>query len=91
MNKHENFLKSILDTIHSIIYIFDIRTYSIVYANSQVEKQLGYTFEELSAMKVGFANNFFHPDDIPKLFADTEELIRFSDKKYVTNDFRVSS
>jgi len=91
MNKDENFLKSILDTIHIIIYIFDVRTNSIVYANSQVEKQLGYTFEELSAMKEGFANNFFHPDDIPKLFADTEELIRFSDKKYVTNDFRVRS
>jgi len=89
MKEQDNFITSIFETIQSIIYIFDLETQKLVYANNQVEKLTGYTFVELQSFGNNFVNIFFHHEDIPTFFHEINEILKNPHNTLSSQDYRV--
>jgi len=85
----DTFPKSLLNTLHGIIYIFDITEQRVVFANSRMTELLGYTLEDLSEMGMAFTERFFHPDDYLKLNAEIGKMLTERDVGVYSSEYRV--
>ena len=63
----QHFLESINQSTPNSIYLYDLRTQSLVFANRAFEALLGYSFDELQAMGSEFNQRIIHPDDLAKI------------------------
>jgi PAS domain S-box-containing protein len=73
---HENqlFLQRIIETTPDIIYIYDLVEQRNIYLNHQIVEILGYSLQEIQAMKEVVLPNLIHPDDMARV---REHLKRF--------------
>ena len=62
IQEDEHFISHILDTTPDIIYIMDLHTRQIIYANRQVASDLGYSREQILSMKNPILD-IMHPED----------------------------
>jgi PAS domain S-box-containing protein len=67
LKENQNFLQSIVDTTHNLIYIYDLLENRNIYANREVLNFLGYTAGEIQEMGVALFDNILHPDDAGKV------------------------
>ncbi len=74
----QHFLESINQATPNKIYIFDLLTQTLVFANQPFEALLGYSSEELLAMGADYHQQIVHPDDQAK-FKQHEQAILQSD------------
>jgi len=89
MNEPETFINSVLDTLHSIIYIYDIELQRVVYTNQQVERELGYSFNELQTLGNKFNSVFFYVEDIPKITHQIQEVLTHQNTNFLKTDYRL--
>jgi len=82
-------LNSILNTVHSAIYIFDLERKTLTYANSQVENLIGYSLSELQDFGVEYTLKLFHPTDLEALSCVVDEMIQNPTQKTFKKDFRL--
>src|SRR4029078_8937725 len=60
-------------TTPDIIYIMDLNTRQLIYASRQVAIQLGYTTDEVAAMKNPIFD-IMHPDDVPPMMEHLKKM-----------------
>ena len=91
MNNHEQLLNTILETTHSIIYIFDLQTNQIIYVNNLVEELLGYSPKEIYSFDNEIIKQIFHEKDIENVTSLIEKIKNNSPQKIFKNNFRILS
>ncbi len=74
LQKQQQLLESILKTIPNFLYIYDIETQQIIYANAGVTAMLGYTPAELQDLGQEPLATLIHPEDMPKIIAGIQRL-----------------
>jgi PAS domain S-box-containing protein len=68
----QRFIQAVADALPHILYVFDLASRRVVYANRQVAQELGYTAEEVQALGEDVLPRLMHPEDLarlPALFA----------------------
>ncbi|RCS49179.1 PAS domain S-box protein [Bremerella cremea] len=63
----KEFAENVISASPGIIYIFDLASESIVFANDNMERQLGYSKEIIEQLGSKFYVEAFHPDDLPRI------------------------
>ena len=74
LQKHQELLESIVKTIPNFLYIYDVETQQIIYANAAVTAMLGYTSEELEDLGQAALATLIYPEDMPNLIAGMQRL-----------------
>ncbi|QHT68740.1 PAS domain S-box protein [Rhodocytophaga rosea] len=64
LEETKRFLESIMNAIPNYLYIFDIDTNTLVYANLELVQMLGYSENELQQMGSEIIPTLIHPDDM---------------------------
>ncbi len=87
LRERENFIRSITDNVPVVIFLFNFKQKRTIYANSQLNKQLGYTMEDLAERQSDMLLDIIHPDDVFRLRTDFS-FENFSQKS-VYSEFRI--
>jgi PAS domain S-box-containing protein len=67
MREQEHFIERIANASPTVLYLFDVRSGSIIYINKEIENVLGYTTEEITSMGKNVIANIFHPEDAAEM------------------------
>ncbi|MCA9944905.1 MAG: PAS domain S-box protein, partial [Anaerolineales bacterium] len=89
LREREHFVSAIVDTSPAIIYVYDLETESNVYANSGVERLLGYQSEEIQAMGSELFARLVHPDDLAVVTAFKEAVAAATDDAVLEIEYRM--
>lgn len=63
----QRFVERITNATPSIVYILDVTSRRLVYANEQLRTTLGYELDEVRDWTEEFLANTIHPDDLPRV------------------------
>ncbi|MEL6555511.1 MAG: chemotaxis protein CheB [Cyanobacteria bacterium J06621_11] len=77
LNSSQQLLQSITESTPNGIYVYDLEEKRNVYANTFLERMLGYTQDELLALGDGLNEYIYHTDDLPRIAAH-HQMIRAS-------------
>ncbi|NJR12515.1 PAS domain-containing sensor histidine kinase [bacterium] len=66
LRERERFIQQVAATAPDVIYIYDLRTRSNVYANRPFGHMMGYDAEAIAAFGSGFIAQVMHPDDLAR-------------------------
>ncbi|MNJ98614.1 Sensor protein FixL [compost metagenome] len=84
-----NFVEKINNLLPSTVYIFDLKTQSIVYVNDQVKELFGFSPDEFKTMGPAFYANMMHPDDIPKLIKEQSRVHTLKEGEIIEIEYRI--
>ncbi|KKL45408.1 hypothetical protein LCGC14_2355980, partial [marine sediment metagenome] len=88
LQKSEKFVKSILNTVPSHIYIYDWEKNQNIYSAPHVKEMLGYSPEELSGLEGNVLPMILHPDDKDKFNEVIEKLMSAADNEIIEGEYR---
>ncbi len=88
LKESEKFVKSILNTVPSHIYIYDWEKSQNIYSAPHAEAMLGYTPEELSNLGDKALPTLLHPDDEGKFKQTVEKLLIAADNEIIEGEYR---
>jgi PAS domain S-box-containing protein len=74
LGEHKAFLEQISNLSPNMVYIFDLRTQSLIYANKLTSKVLGFSWEELKRLGNALLPAVVHADDLEGLRGHYREL-----------------
>ncbi|MEG4318176.1 MULTISPECIES: PAS domain S-box protein [unclassified Microcoleus] len=74
LQKHQEFLESIIKTLPNFLYIYDTEAQQNIYANAAVTAMLGYSPEELQELGSEAISTLVHPEDMSTLIAGMQRL-----------------
>ncbi|NJL03884.1 MAG: PAS domain S-box protein [Chloroflexaceae bacterium] len=89
LHEQQHFVRKIAQTIPSILYVYDRHEDYNVYINRQVTAVLGYTPEEIQTMGRDLKRLIMHPDDVPRLLANRDQLLHADDDAVSTLEYRI--
>jgi PAS domain S-box-containing protein len=76
------FRNSLETAMPGILYVYDVVNLRVVYTNKAIDKYLGYSLEDLKAMKgTSFLQKILHPDDIMNVPVWTTEPAGFTKER----------
>lgn len=64
LQSNQRFIQHIANTMPDLLYIYDLRKQENIYINSEVGPTLGYTFEQIQALKSHIIASLIHPEDM---------------------------
>jgi PAS domain S-box-containing protein len=67
VKEQEHFIQQVADASPTVLYLFDVKTASIIYINKEIENVLGYTPGDIIAMGGKIIPQIFHPEDAAQL------------------------
>jgi len=67
LHNSQQLLQSITESTPNGIYVYDLAKRQNIYANTFLERLLGYTQDDLIEIGSGFNSEIFHPDDLPRI------------------------
>jgi PAS domain S-box-containing protein len=67
MREQEHFIERLADASPMVLYLFEVKTASIIYINKEIEKALGYSSGEITALGSSVIREIFHPDDAAEM------------------------
>lgn len=74
LQEKQNFIQKITDITPSIILAYNLPGDRFVFVNQSLEKQLGYTTEEVENQSMNFFIGLIHPDDLPSLASKYQRI-----------------
>lgn len=83
------FVERITDATPSIVYILDVTSRRLVYANKQLRAVLGYEFDEVRDWTEEFLTNTVHPDDLARVQQALADAARIRDDETQEVEARV--
>ncbi len=87
--RQETMQRQITELAPAAIYVFDHTEGRLVFANSEYEKQLGYTFSELQAMGETLTEAIYHPDAKERLFELDKNIAEDRAGKIFESEYKV--
>ena len=88
LKESEKFVKSILNTVPSHVYIYDWEKNQNIYSAPHVKAILGYTPEELSGLENNVLPSILHPSDESKFNQVMEKLMSAADNEIIEGEYR---
>ncbi len=86
-----HFIGQIVETTPDIIFIMDLNTFQIIYANRQVAADLGYTKQQIAAMKNPVLD-IMHEEDLPAMIEHLRKMKTIStDDKVLEIQYRLKN
>lgn len=92
MNKlrsSQAFNRRITNLAPNAIYIFDINTGQVAYANKFLKEMLGYTREEMEQLGNNQLSVLLHPDDLPVVIQNFKRFKTVGDENIVELEYRL--
>ncbi|HEX8531334.1 MAG TPA: PAS domain-containing protein, partial [Cytophagales bacterium] len=89
LHEKQRLIGRITDTTPDILYIYDLKAQRNVYANRRLPEVLGFTVEEVQAMRDRFLALFTHADDYPRLLDAMQQLALAADQDVVEVEYRI--
>ncbi|MBD0257229.1 MAG: PAS domain S-box protein, partial [Cytophagales bacterium] len=89
LHEKQRLIGRITDTIPDILYIYDLKAQRNVYANRRLPEVLGFSVEEVQAMRDRFLALFTHADDYPRLLDAMQRLAMAADQDVVEVEYRI--
>lgn len=83
------FVERITDATPSIVYILDVTSRRLVYANEQLRAVLGYELDEVRDWTEEFLTNNVHPDDLPRALQALLDTVDIRDEETQEVEARV--
>ena len=83
------FIERITDATPSIVYILDVTSRRLVYANEQLRAVLGYELDEVRDWTEEFLTNNIHPDDLPRALQALLDTVDIRDEETQEVEARV--
>lgn len=88
LSQSQKFAESIAEHSTSIIYVFDLRALTNVYANRNVAEFLGYSQQQIEAMGHNFLPSVVHPDDLGFMMSHLSHFERLPDGEVIEFESR---
>lgn len=83
------FVERITNATPSIVYILDVTSRRLVYANEQLRAVLGYELDEVRDWTEEFLTNTVYPDDFPRVRQALTDTVRIRDEETQEVETRV--
>jgi PAS domain S-box-containing protein len=82
-------LQEITDAVPNVIYVSDFATKKNIFVNKEITSLSGYSQEEVKSFDRDKLEQFIHPDDIPALQKQNEEIFRLKNGEISELDVRI--
>lgn len=82
-------LERLSATSHDILYVYDLRSGTLIYVNERVRAVLGYDVRELPASESTPFGSLVHPADLPALQEHYRKVSELPDKTVRSAEYRV--
>lgn len=89
LQESQRFVERITNATPSIVYIVDVTTRKLLYANDRMHSILGYTQSELSSMSGDAIKMLVHPEDQPRFKESFQGLLSLQDNNVQEVEVRV--
>jgi PAS domain S-box-containing protein len=83
VKEQEHFIQQVADASPTVLYLFDVKTASIIYINKEIENVLGYTPADVIGMGSSIIPQIFHPEDATQLQSRLKEYNNQEDPKFL--------
>ncbi len=80
LNEKQYFIQKITDITPSIIIAYNLHMDQFLFINQTLEKQLGYSNEEIEGKGMGFFIDLIHPDDLEALAEKYMRIVQMFDQ-----------
>jgi PAS domain S-box-containing protein len=67
VKEQEHFIQQVADASPTVLYLFDVKSASIIYINKEIEHVLGYQPADVISMGNNIIPEVFHPDDAAQM------------------------
>lgn len=89
LREQQQFTEQIAESTLAILYVYDLIEQRNIYCNQQIETILGYSPAEIRAMGDALFPLLIHPDDLPKVMENQQELVRMQGDEFVEIEYRM--
>jgi PAS domain S-box-containing protein len=89
LQESQQFIEQIANASPNILYVYDIQEECNVYVNREISTVLGYSPQEIQAMKSDFFKNVIHPDDLLRVPAQYELYNTAQDGEILEFEYRM--
>ncbi|MBD2188463.1 PAS domain-containing protein [Pseudanabaena mucicola] len=89
LQESQEFLQKIADASPNIIFIYDIQEQRNIYVNREIGSILGYSPAEIQAMGTNFFPMLIHPEDLPTIASENEQLKEAVEGKIYECEYRM--
>ena len=89
LQESQRFVERITNATPSIVYILDVTTRKLLYANDRLQSILGYSQSDLGSMDGDALKKLVHPEDQPRFTDSFQELLSLKDNDVQEVDSRV--
>jgi len=89
LQESQRFVERITNATPSIVYIFDVTTRKLLYANDRLQSILGYSQSDLGSMDGDALKKLVHPEDQPRFTDSFQGLLSLKDNDVQAVDSRV--
>ncbi len=90
LRDREQFIRSVINLSPDLLYIFDYIEDRLIYTNEGIQKTLGYSTPEITAMGNRILSNLMHPDDFDLYTRETyPKYATLMDNKPLNHQFRM--
>ena len=89
LQESQQFIQQIANSIPGIVYLHDLIEQRNIHVNSQINKLLGYSAEQVRSMGVEFTPRVMHPDDFARLPAHFERFKSAGDGEIISFEYRM--
>lgn len=83
--EQEYFIRHIADASPTVLYLFDVKSGSVLYINKEIDSVLGYIPEEILAFGTRAITELYHPADAEKM---SERLQEYNDPDHPKSLFQ---
>jgi len=89
LEEKQKLVEDISNTVPEIIFIFDLIEHHLDYANTALQRNLGYEIDEIRRLGEDVLESVVHPDDLSVLHDSFEQLFKASSREIVETEFRI--
>ncbi|TYQ31224.1 PAS domain-containing protein [Pseudanabaena sp. UWO310] len=82
------FIQKIADASPNILYLYDLQEKRNIYSNREIAKILGYSTEQIQAMKDNLHRNLIHPEDLATMESHLHRLSHARDEEILEVEYR---
>jgi PAS domain S-box-containing protein len=84
-------INKIADSLPSILYIYDLKTGTIIYINKAVYPTLGYETSEILSLTQSELKSFIHPDDLENFLVQATQIPDLEVGGVLDNEIRIKA
>ena len=85
----KHLLQEITDAVPNVIYVSDFATKQNIFVNKEISSLLGYSPEEIKSFGRGRLEQLIHPDDLPALEKQADEISRLKEGEVADLNVRI--